>query len=355
MPFGDLFKLPAGRQPPRSAPNRMEGLSFPQKLNYMMQFEGPSLMALGSGMMAGDTAAGFANMGKLQAGYQGAYAETAEEDRIRAQTEQYLIANGIDPAEAKAASQNKDILNHIFDLEEEKIRQENQANNPQNAFAPVWMKRPDGTYYLGSPDPNTGQITEYKTPGQGDTPLDPGSRAEDVAGGKVVGEFNANQAVAAPLVISDGQRTLGLLQELKRDANKGWGTGFTSIANATPGTPGYDFAVRVKQAKATSMTQAVAKLRGLGSMSNADFQAAMDSISRMEVATSRQEFDAALEDYERYLNYSMAIARMQAQRAGVPLNPDYPTTPAAPNAPAVDPNATVQSPKRYNPQTGRVE
>ena len=47
-------------------------------------------------------------------------------------------------------------------------------------------------------------------------------------------------------------------------------------------SPGYDFAVRVKQAKATTMTQAIAKLQGLGAMSEAEFRGAMESISRLE-------------------------------------------------------------------------
>ena len=32
-------------------------------------------------------------------------------------------------------------------------------------------------------------------------------------------------------------------------------------------------------------------------------------------------------DYENYLNYAMQVARMKAERAGVKLYPDYPTTP----------------------------
>lgn len=123
MPFGDLFKLPQGFKRPRSAPNRMEGLNFGQKLNYMGQFEGPSLMALGAGISSGHPEQGFRDMAKIQQGYQQDYAGEMEQDRIRQQTTQYLISQGMDPSQAEAAAQNPAIMQHIFQLEEEKARQ----------------------------------------------------------------------------------------------------------------------------------------------------------------------------------------------------------------------------------------
>ena len=122
MPFGDYFKLPENFRERRSAPNRMEGLNFGQKLNYMGQFEGPSLMALGAGIMEGEPEQGWRDMAKIQAGYQANFAGEQEENRVREQTMQYLIANGIDPTEAQAAAQNPNILKHIFELQEQQVR-----------------------------------------------------------------------------------------------------------------------------------------------------------------------------------------------------------------------------------------
>lgn len=365
MPFGDYFKLPEGFKERRSAPNRMEGLTFGQKLNYMGQFEGPSLMALGAGIMEGEPEQGWRDMAKIQAGYQENYAGEQEENRVREQTMQYLLANGIDPAEAQAASQNPAILKHIFSLEEDQARATRESQL-KTFGTPQWytVKGADGKeeWRFGVLD-NQGNFNEVDAPAGGQF-VPPGDIAAAKAGGTVAGKFDMEQAVQAPGVIASSEDTLHLIGELERDSRVAWGTGLSSIANALPGDPGYDFANRVKQINSQAMTQAIQKLHGLGAMSDADRDAAMSAATRVNVATSEAEFNAALADYKYRVQYGMEVARQKAVQAGIQLQPAYrppaSTDPSIAPAPgAVAPGATVAPPsgavRRYNPQTGRIE
>jgi hypothetical protein len=314
----------------------MEGLNFGQKLNYMGQFEGPSLMALGAGISSGHPEQGFADMAKMQQGYQQDYAGEAEQDRLRQQTTQYLIQNGFDPQQAAAAAENPDILRHIFSLEEQKQRSSQEAHL-KTFGTPQWytIKGADGKdeWRFGVLD-NQGAFKEVAAPAGGQF-VPPADIAAAKAGGTVAGKFNMEQAVQAPSVVASSQDTLRLISELERDSAQAWGTGLTSIMNAIPGRPGYDFANRVKQVNAQAMTQVIQKLHGLGAMSDADRDAAMGAATRVLTATSQAEFKAALNDYKYRVQYGMQVAREKAAQAGIALQPDY--NPPSSTDPAIAP------------------
>lgn len=358
MPFGDYFKLPEGFKERRSAPNRMEGLNFGQKLNYMGQFEGPSLMALGAGIMSGEPETGWKDMAKIQAGYQENYAGEQEENRNREQTLQYLLANGIDPAEAQAASQNPVILKHIFDLQEDQARATRESQ-VKSFGTPQWytVKGADGKdeWKFGVLD-NQGNFNEVEAPPGGHF-VPPGDVAAAKAGGSVFGKFTMEQAVQAPGVVASSEDTLHLISELERDSRVAWGTGLSSIANAMPGSAGYDFANRVKQVNSQAMTQAIQKLHGLGAMSDADRDAAMSAATRIVTSTSEAEFNSALADYKYRVQYGMQVAREKAAQAGIQLQPAYrppgSTDPSIAPAP-VAPDATVPAPGTPAPTQRRT-
>ena len=372
MPFGDLFKLPAGRTPPRSAPNRMAGLSFPQKLNYMMQFEGPSLMALGSGMMAGDTPTGFANMAKMQAFSQQDYAAEAEEDRVRAQTEQYLIANGIDPAQAKAASQNKDILGHIFNLEEEKVRAAHNASTYGTYGTPQWAfdeKTKKWRQYVITKEGGA----KFIDTGEGVEPIPPGDVAAAKAAGAAVGTGAGEAQVQIPgaqMLVDDVKRiSSGLLNDpyIRQvfgtiPMTGGW-VGKKNLPNISPDAR--RVLGKLDELTGQSFLAARQLLKGGGQITDFEGRKADQAFSRIQSAEKYEDLAEAVAEFqyfvERGLEKLQRQANLQAAQPGaVPVTPAV--TPPSLNQPAsaVAPDATVPAPNQphiptYNPATGRIE
>lgn len=125
-----------------------------------------------------------------------------------------------------------------------------------------------------------------------------GAAAGAVAAGKVQGEAAANAAIAAPADIAVADRTLGYIDEVRNHPGKAQGTGMSSYGNWIPGTSGKDFQNRVDQLKSGAFLSAIDEMRGMGSLSNAEGQTATAAITRMDTATSEEEFNAALDDYE---------------------------------------------------------
>jgi hypothetical protein len=135
-----------------------------------------------------------------------------------------------------------------------------------------------------------------------------------VEGARVRGEAAANAEVAAPADIAVADRTLGYIDEVRNHPGKGQGTGLSSYGNWIPGTSGKDFQNRVDQLKSGAFLSAIDELRGMGSLSNAEGQTATAAITRMDTATSEEEFNAALADYEEIvkLGRDRAAKRLKA-------------------------------------------
>jgi hypothetical protein len=135
-----------------------------------------------------------------------------------------------------------------------------------------------------------------------------------VEGARVRGEAAANAEVAAPADIAVADRTLGYIDEVRNHPGKGQGTGLSSYGNWIPGTSGKDFQNRVDQLKSGAFLSAIDEMRGMGSLSNAEGQTATAAITRMDTATSEEEFNAALADYEEIvkLGRDRAAKRLKA-------------------------------------------
>jgi hypothetical protein len=144
-----------------------------------------------------------------------------------------------------------------------------------------------------------------------------------VEGARVRGEAAANAEVAAPADIAVADRTLGYIDEVRNHPGKGQGTGLSSYGNWIPGTSGKDFQNRVDQLKSGAFLSAIDEMRGMGSLSNAEGQTATAAITRMDTATSEEEFNAALDDYE-------AIVKLGRDRAAKRLK--APEDAASPDA-----------------------
>jgi len=120
-----------------------------------------------------------------------------------------------------------------------------------------------------------------------------------VAESKALGDAKGSAIAGAPAEIAAADETLGFIDEVRNHPGLDAGTGMSSMFNVVPGTPGYDFQNRVNQLLSGGFLTAIDQLRGMGALSNAEGQTATRAISRMDTATSKEEFLAALDDYER--------------------------------------------------------
>ena len=118
------------------------------------------------------------------------------------------------------------------------------------------------------------------------------------AAAKVKAEAAAEAEVAAPADIESANRTLEAIDEVRNHPGRLQGTGASSVLNIVPGTSGYDFENRVKQLTSGAFLTAIDEMRGMGALSNAEGATATAAITRMDTATSEDEFLAALKDYE---------------------------------------------------------
>jgi hypothetical protein len=138
----------------------------------------------------------------------------------------------------------------------------------------------------------------------------------EAASQKEQGEQVGKQIAAAPGDLQAGQNALDSVQTIRSDPYKSRGTGLTSMGNWIPGSGGHDFSNKVDQAKSGAFLTAIQQMRGLGSLSNAEGGAATAAVNRMNTSTSEEEFNAALDDYEKIVRQGMARAQSRLQQGG---------------------------------------
>lgn len=131
------------------------------------------------------------------------------------------------------------------------------------------------------------------------TPKQNREAAAQTAGGQVEGRTEAEKRLAAPGDIQAAQTALDVLNQIENHPGLTLGTGATSVANRIPGTSGYDFQNLVEQAKSGAFLSAIQQMRGMGALSNAEGVAATAAVNRMDTATSKEAFLAAVRDYRK--------------------------------------------------------
>lgn len=163
------------------------------------------------------------------------------------------------------------------------------------------------------------------------------------ARGTEIGKAQGIAAASAPVDIASADTALQYIGEVRSHPGLDLGTGASSVANVVPGTVGYDFQSRVNQLLSGGFLTAIDQMRGMGALSNAEGQTATRAISRMDTATSKEEFLAALDDYENIvkLGRERAAARVKTQETPPATQQQAPAA-AAPRL-------------RYNPETGAFE
>lgn len=147
-----------------------------------------------------------------------------------------------------------------------------------------------------------------------------GYMPKDLAGAEAQKEIGTAQGKATAAASGDmqaAQNALDLIDSLRTDPNRERGTGFSATFNAVPGTRGYDFQTKVDQAKSGAFLSAIQQLRGMGALSNTEGQTATAAVTRLNTATSEEEFTRALDDYEKIVRqgYEKAASKVGQQSA----------------------------------------
>lgn len=122
---------------------------------------------------------------------------------------------------------------------------------------------------------------------------------------KALGDSEGKSRASAAGDYQSAQNALSLVQDLRTDPNRQWGTGKTSAGNWISASPGYDYQNKVDQAKAGAFATAIQQMRGLGALSNAEGDVATRAVTRMDTATSEGAFLDALDDYEKIIRQGM--------------------------------------------------
>lgn len=204
-------------------------------------------------------------------------------------------------------------------------------------LSPVWGKDASGKTVLGQIS-KTGRFkpldTGDFTPTPGISNIDAGTSVisrnsrtgevmaqtpKDLAGAeeqKAIGDARGKSRASAAGDFQAAQNALSLVQDLKTDPNRQWGTGKTSMGNRIPASPGYDYQNKVDQAKAGAFATAIQQMRGLGALSNAEGDVATRAVTRMDTATSEEAFMDALDDYEKIIRQGMERAARLMDQGG---------------------------------------
>lgn len=187
-----------------------------------------------------------------------------------------------------------------------------QKLSPEDQQKYIAMKRSEKFLDLGNKftNPNTGQ--EF------DKNLAAAERDKEL------GTAQGKQIAAAPGDIAAADEALALIDSLKVDPNREWGTGMSSMLNVVPGTPGKSFQLKVNQARSGAFLTAIQQLRGMGALSNAEGQTATDAVTRLTTADTEDGFLQALADYERIVRSGRerAVGRLQPQSTTPQPRPD---------------------------------
>lgn len=128
------------------------------------------------------------------------------------------------------------------------------------------------------------------------------------------GASMAQAQIDLPGAVAGAREQLRLLDELANHPGRkqpGWHD-FLGKAPLIPSTKGYDAANLLEQVKSGAFMTAFQNLKGGGQITEKEGQAATAAISRMDRATSKSEFDKALEDYKGVIKLGIDRASQKA-------------------------------------------
>lgn len=132
-----------------------------------------------------------------------------------------------------------------------------------------------------------------------------------VSAAKKAGEMQAEATNALPGVISDAQTALDVINQTRQHPGLSAGTGWSAnLPSWSPRARGFD--ALVKQLSGQAFLASIQKMRGMGSLSDAEGKAAREASARLETAQSQEEFTKALGDLETLVRKGLSTAYAKA-------------------------------------------
>lgn len=140
-----------------------------------------------------------------------------------------------------------------------------------------------------------------------------GAKASATAEGKGGAEARMN----APKVISQGEETIRLVDDLLKAPGFKQAVGGSRLMGVQniPGTAAKDFDVRLDQLKGKQFLQAFETLRGGGQITEVEGKKATDAIARMNASGSEEEFTKAAREFQDVIRAGIERAK-SAQSGG---------------------------------------
>lgn len=148
-------------------------------------------------------------------------------------------------------------------------------------------------------------------------------RAESrgVNAGKTEGERTATAQIDLPATVAKAQEAMRLAESLRSHPGRdnplffhGKLSNYLPDASIPGNTDAFDANNRLFQLKSGAFAEAYASLKGGGQISNIEGAKMTESLNRMNRASSRKEFDAALSDFQGILRLGIDRAAQQAGR-----------------------------------------
>lgn len=198
----------------------------------------------------------------------------------------------------------------------EAYKQQGQgAGGPDIALQPQWFKDPETGEFVMGQLADDGTLVRTDTGGL--QPVTPQELYTGRAYGAALGSQQGEAAAAAPSDVVAAQTALDLVQSIRDDPELPWATGTSAGlgANMVPGTGRFGFQAKVDQAKSGAFLTAIQEMRGMGALSNAEGQTATQAVTRMNTALSKEDFEAALDDYEFIVSQGMQRAQQRMTAA----------------------------------------
>lgn len=125
------------------------------------------------------------------------------------------------------------------------------------------------------------------------------------------GKTQAETEAGAPKALNQTEQMIGSIDAVLKDPNLPISTGFMSKLSFVPGTPQYDFTVKVKQLQGQAFLQAYESLKGGGVITEVEGTKATQAMARLDQAQSETAFRSALEEMRGVL--TSARDRIQKQ------------------------------------------
>jgi hypothetical protein len=149
-------------------------------------------------------------------------------------------------------------------------------------------------------------------------------------GARITSEAEANADVGAGKSIPVIDKTLSIVNELRNHRGREWGTGGSSLVSAVPGTPAYDFKIKLEQLTGQTFLTEVEKMRGLGTLTEQEGRRLSSAAAALDAAQSEPEFLRQLDIFQSELEAARARHQQRLTKREAPGASTKPARPAPP-------------------------